>query len=153
MNIKSKIIEAHIFKIVDNELQYLLLKRSETEIYPGIWQMVTGEIEVNETAYECAIREIKEETGLSPKEFFIVPNINSFYSEINDSIIMVPVFAARVESKSKVKISDEHSDYVWASINEAKKLLAWPGQINSIQIIEDYFTNKKNFLNFVKVPL
>ena len=33
---------------------------------PGLWQMVTGKMKDGETAYQTALREIKEETTLKP---------------------------------------------------------------------------------------
>ncbi|PJA97228.1 MAG: NUDIX pyrophosphatase, partial [Ignavibacteriales bacterium CG_4_9_14_3_um_filter_34_10] len=86
MKIESYLVEAHIVKIVDSKLEFLLLKRAESESYPGIWQMVTGSIDNNETAVETALREIHEETSLTPDKFWVVPNVNSFYSAEDDEI-------------------------------------------------------------------
>jgi len=153
MEIKSDMIEVHLFKIVDGDLKYLILKRSENEIFPGLWQMVTGKIECGEKAYETAIREIKEETGLLPKKLWVVPNINSFYSQAEDCISLLPVFAAQLSSSCSVKISEEHCEYKWVSSKEAKKLFAWEGQRKSVDIIENYFVKEKNFLDLVEVVL
>lgn len=153
MEIKSEMVEVHLFKIVDGDLKYLILKRSENEIFPGLWQMVTGKIECGEKAYETAIREIKEETGLLPKKLWVVPNINSFYSQAEDCISLLPVFAAQLSSSCSVKISEEHCEYKWVSSKEAKKLFAWQGQRKSIDIIENYFVKEKNFLDLVEVVL
>ena len=153
MEIKSDMIEVHLFKIVDGDLKYLILKRSENEIFPGLWQMVTGKIECGEKAYETAIREIKEETGLLPKKLWVVPNINSFYSQADDCISLLPVFAAQLSSSCSVKISEEHCEYKWVSSKEAKKLFAWEGQRKSVDIIENYFVKEKNFLDLVEVVL
>jgi len=153
MEIKSDMIEVHLFKIVDGDLKYLILKRSENEIFPGLWQMVTGKIECGEKAYETAIREIKEETGLIPKKLWVVPNINSFYSQADDCISLLPVFAAQLSSSCSVKISEEHCEYKWVSSKEAKKLFAWEGQRKSVDIIENYFVKEKNFLDLVEVVL
>ena len=153
MEIKSEMVEVHLFKIVDGNLKYLILKRSENEIFPGLWQMVTGKIECGEKAYETAIREIKEETGLLPKKLWVVPNINSFYSQAEDCISLLPVFAAQLSSSCSVKISEEHCEYKWVSSKEAKKLFAWEGQRKSVNIIENYFVKEKNFLDLVEVVL
>ena len=153
MEIKSEMVEVHLFKIVDGNLKYLILKRSENEIFPELWQMVTGKIECGEKAYETAIREIKEETGLLPKKLWVVPNINSFYSQAEDCISLLPVFAAQLRSSCSVKISEEHCEYKWVSSKEAKKLFAWQGQRKSIDIIENYFVKEKNFLDLVEVVL
>ncbi|OGU54279.1 MAG: NUDIX pyrophosphatase, partial [Ignavibacteria bacterium RBG_13_36_8] len=113
--------------------------------------MVTGSIKKGEKAYETAVREIKEETGLAPINFWVVPYMNSFYSHEDDLACMVPVFAAEVKNVGVVKISKEHSEYSWFKKEEAKKLLAWEGQRRSVDIIYEYFTNEKSFLEFVKI--
>ncbi|MCL4549910.1 MAG: NUDIX pyrophosphatase [Bacteroidetes bacterium] len=153
MKIVSKLIEAHVFRIKNNDLEFLLLKRAQNEKYPGLWQMVTGAVHQNEKAFKTALREIKEETNLTPIKFWVVPNINSFYLPEQDNVWLIPVFAALVSPRSQVKISEEHSDFKWVKKTEAKKLLAWPGQRKSVDIIYEYFTNQKSFLKFVEIQL
>jgi len=153
MNIESYLIEAHIIKIVDSKLEFLLLKRAESESYPGIWQMVTGSIDSNETAVETALREINEETSLTLDKFWVVPNVNSFYSAEDDEICLVPVFIALVDDSLQVKISSEHSEYKWTDAEDAKRLLAWSGQRKSVEIIYDYFTNDKSTFKFIEIKI
>ena len=116
------------------------------------FELRTGSIE-NEDAHQTALREINEETGLTPIQFWVVPNINSFYSPERDVIVMIPVFAVLVNGKQKVIISDEHSEFKWVKKEEAIKLLAWPGQRQSVEIIYEYFTNQQSFLKFVEIHL
>jgi dATP pyrophosphohydrolase len=149
----TNLIEAHVFRKTKNGIEFLLLKRSETEIYPGFWQMVSGKIRKNEKAYKTALREIKEETGLNPKKFWVAPNVNSFYYPEKDYISLLPVFAALVDSKSKVKLSDEHTEYKWVNPAKAKRMLAWAGQRQSVEIIREYFTKEISFLNFVEINM
>jgi dATP pyrophosphohydrolase len=151
MQVTSNMIEAHIFRKKKGKIEFLLLKRAEGEIYPGLWQMVSGKIHKGEKAYETAWREIVEETNLKPEKLWVVPNINSFYSPEKNYISFLPVFAARVSSNSKVKISDEHSEYKWVSPVKAKRMLAWVGQHKSVDIICEYFLKEKSYLNFVEV--
>jgi len=152
MNIISNMIEAHIFREVENGIEFLLLKRSEDQPYPGLWQMVSGKIKKGEKAYETALREIKEETGLVPLQLWVAPTVNSFYEPKNEFICLLPVFAARVDSPI-VKLSDEHTEYKWVKQNEAQKLLAWEEQRKAVQIIEDYFLNEKSFFHFVEIKI
>ena len=101
MEIRSDLIEAHIIRRQERGIEFLLMKRSPNEKYGNVWQMVTGSIEASEKAFEAAVREIKEETSLIPSNFWIVPNLNSFYS-LEDSINLVPVFVAEVGKDPKV---------------------------------------------------
>lgn len=153
MKLTSFLVEAHIFRQNKDDLEFLLLKRSSDEKYPGIWQMVTGSVNENEKAFQTALREIKEETGLTPEKFWVVPNVNSFYDPKNDLICQVPVFAAEVNSNANVTISEEHSEFKWASLDEAKKILAWKGQRVSVDTIHEYFTKEKSYLKFVEIKI
>lgn len=153
MKIVSTLIEAHVFRQVKNDIEFLLLKRSKEVKYPELWQMVTGEIDKDEKAYQTALREIVEETGLHPLRLWVVPHINSFYSPEENEICMIPVFAALVNMNDEVKISNEHSQFKWVNKDEAKKLLAWKGQRESVDTIYDYFMNEKKKLNFVEINL
>ena len=153
MNIISNLIEAHIFRERNGKLEFLLLKRSPEQYYPNIWQMVTGKIKENEAAFNTALREIEEETGLVPEKFWVAPTVNSFYAPDKDYICLLPVFAAKVNSDSEIKISKEHTEHKWLSPEEAKKFLAWDGQRKSVDVIVDYFLNRNSFLNFIEIKI
>ena len=128
------------------------MKRSSYEKYPDIWQMVTGKVKLGEKAHQAAIREIKEESGLNVEQLFIVPKVNTFYNSDDDTTNLIPVFVAVVKSKV-VNLSSEHTKYEWMDKKKAKKLLAWPGQSESVEIIDDFFTKSKENLNFIEVDL
>ena len=153
MNIISNLVEVHIFRETENAIEFLLLKRAEDQIYPAVWQMISGKIKENEKAFETSLRELKEETNLTPLKMWIAPKVNSFYSSQTDSICLIPVFAVRVEKDSKVMISDDHSEYKWVTSAEAKRLLAWDGQRKAVDLIEEYFLNEKSFLKFIEINL
>ncbi len=151
MEIKSTLIEAHIFRRNGKDVEYLLMKRSEDERYPNIWQMVTGSIEIGEKAYETAHREIIEETSLKPRQMWIVPNVNSFYAANDDSVNMVPVFVAEVDYTTDVVLSAEHSEYLWCGKEKAQELFAWDGQRKSVELISEWISKTKSQLKFIKI--
>ncbi len=153
MEIKSNLIEGHIVRFHNNKIEYLLLKRSADQKYPNLWQMVTGKIKTGEKAYEAVVREIKEETCLEIDKLFIVPNVNSFYNSDDNSNNLIPVFVTVVKEDAAITISDEHQSYQWVNKKMAKKLLAWPGQSKSVDIIHNFFSNKKENLNFIEINL
>ncbi|MCL6494651.1 MAG: NUDIX pyrophosphatase [Ignavibacterium sp.] len=153
MKVISNLIEAHIFRERNGNLEFLLLKRASYQYYPNLWQMVSGKIKEGEKAYQTALREIKEETNLIPEKLWIAPNINSFYSPDDECISLIPVFAAKVNHNSEVVISIEHSEYKWVNKEEAKNLLAWEGQRKSVDVIAEYFISRKSLLNFVEIKI
>jgi dATP pyrophosphohydrolase len=107
-------------------------------MYPGIWQLVTGSMKAGERAVDAAMREFREETGMSAKRFWVVPFVNSFYVPIHDAIHLSPVFAMEVEKEALVALSSEHQDYRWCSFEEAKQKLVWPGHRHAVQLVHEY---------------
>lgn len=153
LEINSNLIEAHIVREANNKVEFLLLRRSSNQKYPNIWQMVTGKIKDNEKAYSTAIREINEETNISVENLYVVPNVNSFYNSDDDSVNMIPVFVTIVDKNVNVILSDEHQEYKWLCKKEANDLLAWPGQEQSVNIIHDYLSKRKESLNFIEISI
>ncbi len=142
----SNYIELHIFKIENDQMKFLLLKRSPDENYPNIWQMVTGKIKENEKAFEAALRELKEETGLNALEVYSVPIVNSVYLSESDEVCLIPVFACRVNANSEVRISNEHTEFKWVDEEEAIKLLNWESQKYSVKLLKKYWFNERKKL-------
>jgi dihydroneopterin triphosphate diphosphatase len=154
MKVVSTLIEAHVFRKTKDDIEFLLIKRSENDdIYPGMWQMVTGSINKNEKAFQTAMREIKEETGLTPVQLWAAPLTDSFYNPEKDFINMIPVFAALVDFNAKVILSEEHSDFMWVSKEDAQRVLPWKGQRISVETIYEYFTMELSNLNLVEIKL
>ena len=151
--IVTNYIELHICLKRNDGYRFLLLKRSETaRIYPGIWQMITGTIESHEHTKDTLIRELKEETGLTARRIYSIPRINTFYLAVSDKICMSPVFLSIVDSE-ECAISDEHSEYKWATFDEACELIHWPNQVESLEVIKKYLDNGEMFGKLVEIQL
>lgn len=132
-------IQIHVARRRNESIEYLVMKRSDDEeIYPGIWQVVTGMIEPDESAQEAALRELHEESGLRPLEFYCLPYITSFFSIRRNQLQHVPVFAAIVDENAVVMLSDEHSEFKWVSFDEAIKLLPFPSHKDGTKVMREY---------------
>jgi len=104
--------------LVNNEGKLLILKRSDkVGTYKGLWSGVAGYVEENETPYETAIKELKEEAGLDKKDFNLVKKLDSIHFTDNykgkryDWEIFPFLF--RTEKKKKIDIDWEHLEYRW----------------------------------------
>ncbi len=122
-----RVFDCHVVRIIDNEYRVLMLLRSTGKIYAGTWRMVGGKIAPPECAWQAALREVGEETGLIVKRLLTVPYVNRFYEWRHDRINDIPVFVALV-GDGELRLDDEHSDFEWVSPSEALNRLPWPGQ-------------------------
>lgn len=99
-----------LFRRENDRILFLLLH------YPsGHWDFVKGKMEKGETPHETAIRETKEETGITDVTFldnfeeWIQYNFQFEGELVNKKVVF---FLAETKSKD-VEISHEHLDYTW----------------------------------------
>ena len=90
--VKVRVVDCYIYRHTLDGIRFLLMKRNLNKIYEHLWQGVAGKIEKGETSSEAAIRELKEETGLSPLNIFVADHVSKFYETHGDRINLVPVF-------------------------------------------------------------
>lgn len=147
--VKPNLIAVHLVRY-SKQPEYLLLRRSSPYLY-GTWQMVTGKIENNESAYESAIREVKEETGLIIDEFYSGDFIESFYEARKDSIHFVAHFVGFVSPEMEVVLSPkEHDKYEWVPMEKVADRLCFSSQKTAFHHIVENFIQKKPF-PFLKI--
>ena len=108
-----------LFRNISNENEFLLLN------YPqGHWDFIKGKMEKNETPRETALRETKEETGISDIEFIdgFEESVEYDFRFNNENIHKkVIFFLAKTETLQTVSLSHEHNDYLWLAYNDALK--------------------------------
>lgn len=122
------LVDVYPYRSVSGHYEFLILKRSPDKQYAGQWRMIGGKIKKDETAWKAGLRELKEETSLSPKLFWIIPSINSFYNPEGDRIEQIPAFAALVPDGSHIVLNEEHTGFLWIESKKAKNFLHWPEQ-------------------------
>ncbi|MBN1268912.1 MAG: NUDIX domain-containing protein [Kiritimatiellae bacterium] len=147
--IKSFSIAAYICRVEGGSARFLVIKR-KTSYLPDSWQMVSGRIEKGEKAWEAALREIREETGLVPDRLYSANDVELFYEVNQNCINLVPVFVGFIDSEQAVTLSPEHSECKWVSPDEAAGLVSFEHQARTMRMIEAKFVKQKP-LEFLRV--
>jgi dATP pyrophosphohydrolase len=138
--IKSFSVTAYICR-VDNGVGRFLLIRRCTPYLHGTWQMVSGKIEKGEKAWEAALREIREETGLIPDRLYSTNELEMFYEVGQNCINIVPIFLGFIDSEQKVTLSPEHDNFRWVTSDDACELLSFDHQKQTVKRLEAMFVN------------
>lgn len=140
---KKRLIDLYAYRIVEEKPEFLLFKRAKGKIYQGQWRMTGGKVESGETYWQAALRELKEETGLTPVLFWTIPSVNTFYEHKSDTVHHIPAFAAQLQTDQIPDLDDEHTEYEWLTLEQAVKRISWPEQRRLLKLTDSIITQNE----------
>ncbi len=117
--------------------RYALFRRADD----SYWQGVAGGGEAGESPLEAARREAAEEAGLAKGTEFTALDSVATIPVVNvtgdfrwgPDVLVIPehTFGALCEN-DELHLSDEHTEYQWFGIDEAKRALRWDSNRNAL---------------------
>ena len=128
-------VDIYPLRRVASTLEVLALRRAPGGRCSGSWEVVHGSIEEGERPPQAALRELREETGLTPERLYNLSRVETFYRHRVDEVAFIPVFAAFVHH-SEVRLSNEHDAFEWLPFTAAGERLAWPRERRALKDIE-----------------
>ncbi|OOG67009.1 NUDIX hydrolase [Sinorhizobium sp. A49] len=139
--IRSFAVSVVILRETGGTHEVLLLRRNGS--LAGEWCQIAGAIEAGETAWQAALREVEEETGLRPSRFYSADICEQFYEADRDAISLLPVFVGNVPSAATVTLNAEHSEFKWLSFDEAVRMVPFAGQRKVLRHIQQEFVDSE----------
>ena len=124
-----------LFRNDSDKNEFLLLN------YPqGHWDFVKGKIEQNETSHETALRETKEETGITNIEFVdgFEESVEYDFRFKKENIHKKVIFFLAKTNEKNIKLSHEHNDYLWLEYNDALKKTTFENAKNVLTKANDF---------------
>jgi 8-oxo-dGTP pyrophosphatase MutT (NUDIX family) len=108
-----------------SEWHVLTLQRAHDTRCPTAWETVHGHIETGESPEEAAVREVREETGLSVQRLYNV-TVQPFYLHKLATVELAVVFAAFVDRAQPITLGAEHMRHEWLTPDVALDRFVWP---------------------------
>ena len=107
----------------------------------GHWDLPKGKLEEGETLEQAAMREVREETGLTVKPISNFSDSISYYFRNQDREMVdksVTFFVGEVDNKPDVMISHEHQGYEWLEVGPALKRLTYNNARNLLSMVNQF---------------
>ncbi len=99
---------------------YLLMQRSQNKHFGGMWELTAGGSAIQgESLLECAIRELKEETGIIERE---LKEIGRVVSNENHSIYVEFLCVTNIDKNSITLQEGETQAFKWVNKEELLKM-------------------------------
>ncbi|MFO7719138.1 MAG: NUDIX hydrolase [Gillisia sp.] len=113
-------VDAVIFKEVQNGYELLLIRR-KNEPFKSQWSLPGGFLEMDEALETGALRELKEETGLSLEKLQQVGAFGALGRDPRGRTISV-AFAGKIKNPSEVEGGDDAEDAQWFPLDDLPEL-------------------------------
>jgi len=107
------------------------------------WDFVKGKMEKDETPHETALRETKEETGISDVEFikgFKEEIEYYFYADDQEIHKKVIFFLGKTET-TNIILSHEHLDFIWLDFDNALDKITYENAKNLLRKSKEFLDN------------
>lgn len=99
----------------------------------GGWSFPGGAVEQGETFEQAAIRETKEETGLTIEAGEIVAVNEAFFKEKGHHALFITFKARILDGEISIQDKDEISEIIWVDIQHANELMPYhPNGVESL---------------------
>lgn len=108
-----------VFGFDGHELKILLIERG-VEPFKGTWALPGGFLRMDETAEQCALRELSEETGLNLNYLKQLGTFSDVNRDPRERVISIAFYA--LAKKSDVQGGDDAKQAQWFAINEVPRL-------------------------------
>ncbi|HYD32337.1 MAG TPA: NUDIX hydrolase [Azospirillaceae bacterium] len=115
---------------------HVLLVRRGREPRKGQWGLPGGAQEVGETLFDCAVREVLEETGLHVRPYGVVTAIDSVTRDAAGAVrfhYTIVEVAAECDGGDPVP-GDDADAARWVSLEEAGALVEWGDSLRVIEL-------------------
>jgi 8-oxo-dGTP pyrophosphatase MutT (NUDIX family) len=122
--VRVGVVDVFVLRRRAGEWDALLLERAPGVRCAGAWETVHGRIEPDERPEDAAIREVREETGLSVERLYNV-TVQPFYLHQQRAVMLAVVFAAIVPD-APLHLGAEHTRAEWLPVADAARRFAWP---------------------------
>ena len=130
-DLRVGVVDVFVVRHNARGLSLLVLRRAEGTRCTGAWEVVHGRVDPGERPEEAAVREVREETGLSIERLYNL-TCQPFYLHRLSTVQVAVVFVAFV-GDGDVTLSVEHDQAEWLPPDEASALLSWPRSISALR--------------------
>lgn len=111
--------------------KYLMLHRSsKKKIMPDVWMAPGGHLEFNEGLFECARREIEEETGLAIKNLKVKAVGTAYLKDLDQELFFH--FVTAEYAGGTLRQNPHDGELVWLTPAEIRKLPTLLSELRSV---------------------
>ncbi len=132
-----------VYKLIDNTMSYLLLLRNDD---PVTYHLPKGTLHIDETLEECALREIREESGAETRLTAYLGATTDQFTYKDTYFDKTTHYFAAEYIKNVAAMDNEHDDSIWCSFDDAVAKLT-----KGVKQEQQFLKRCHNYINTITI--
>jgi len=128
------VVDVYVIRPLAEGWKVLAVQRADDTRCPGAWETIHGRLDPDERPEDGAVREVREETGLTVSRLYNV-TVQPFYLHMFGTVQLAIVFCAFVDEPADVTLGEEHQSCEWLSPHDASSRFIWPREREALSHI------------------
>jgi len=144
VDLRTDAIDLWVFSRNAETPRYLLLQTSQEKAdrwFGGgrFWQIPGAFLQGTESVVAAAQRSLGD-LGLTAKSIWAVEHVYPIYNRRAESLMLIPVFVAEIESLGSPRLDWEHSEAAWCTADECMQRLSFRGLREGLEWVRLYIS-------------
>jgi 8-oxo-dGTP pyrophosphatase MutT (NUDIX family) len=155
MNVRDDMVTVFVVRADESgkSHEFLQLHRAKEDYMGGTWQIIRGGVDADESYVTAGLREMREESGLTPSEFYRLDAVESFYTAVDDTLWHSVSFCAVVDRAQRVALNDEHDEYRWIARDEIARHTMWSSELQLLETLQRTILDNGPAKMFLRIDL
>ena len=98
------------------------LRAASKKVWPNHWDTIGGHVEDGESLDDALIREVQEETGVTPTGFRLIGTVSERQPELYGDALHHVYAVTSWQGGDPTNVCDEHTELKWFSVSEMQAL-------------------------------
>ena len=146
-------VEVYVFRRRARRVEFLCLRRAAGRSLAGVWQPITGKRRGREGAAAAALREFREETGLTARRMWALETVTAYFDPGSNRLSVLPLFAVEVGARERVELSSEHDASRFATARAAGTLYLWESQRRGLEAVRREVLTRRDLARALELKL
>lgn len=121
--------------LISGEHGWLISRRSEGRVYAGLWEFPGGRIRPGETPQDAAVREAREETGLTVEPVALLGQIRT--EPAGPAVVILHLVHCRALDGRPAACDPAVEEVRWASTSDLESLPMPPANAEIVALLRE----------------
>lgn len=124
-------VNVYPFRMTQRGPEYLLLRRLQSVVLPGVWQPISGKLAAGESISAAFASQIAKKTGGPAEKLVAVDYVNTYYDAHYDAVMLVPCTAALLAEREIRLDTQLHDASCWIPYEALADRIPFAGQLEA----------------------